>query len=1233
MTPTTLANRYLLQSELGAGGMGTVYRGMDTHTGQTVAVKQLRAELSQPDMIERFRREGQALRDLNHPNIVKLLDTLEHDGQHYLVMEYVPGGDLTRLIQQGRLPHERVVELALDLADALTRAHRLNILHRDLKPANVLISEDGTLRLTDFGVAHVGSKARVTGTGAIIGTLDYLPPEIFDDKPFDARGDIWAFGVMLFELLAGKHPFSGDSVIQVIQAITTKPVPDLEVLCDAPITLVDLVYRMLEKDPNRRIRSVRVIGVELEALLNGHAGEGEISMTIVGERFAEATEPIHPHNLPAETTPFVGRKAELRELDTLLRNSSNRLITILAPGGMGKTRLGVEIGRSFLGQGVMPSNDNPFPDGVFIVQLAPLEITDQIVSAIADALKFQFYPGGEPRAQLLDYLRAKSIMIIMDNFEHLLDGAEYVTQILEAAPRVTILATSRARLTVRFETVFTLGAMDFPDWETPEDALQYGAVQLFMQSARRAKPAFELTAGNLDYVARICKLVQGLPLGLELAAAWLEMLHAEEIAAEIQRSADFLESNAQDLPERQRSIRAVFDYSWKMLNEHQRGIVRRLAVFRGGFSRSAAQTVTGAGLRDLMTLVNVSAIQRDPDSGDYAMHELLRQYAEEHLDASGEAGAVRDAHSDYYLTALFNRRGEIETGAALGLLGDIESDLGNVRAALLWAAQRGHYGAIDGALRMVWFYATMRAQFDQGSSILDEVARIIRTQPASQDRDTTLAYTLTTHARIAAQIHATKRVQSLIEEAEPLLTEAAPAYIRAYFYLAKGFNVADTEGPAAGRPLMEKGLDLFRAAGDRWGEAEALRDLGNVYWYMVWRFGETENWEQARVILLEAYTIQQQSGDVTNIARTTMNLATAENGVLRQEKNVFSPARYMEALGYARGMGDRYREAGILMNLGVEYGQRGEILKSLDYHEQALAIYENLGNLVMIDWTRDGIAECFVSLGDYARAAVIYREQAQMMAEAGHLRRSYVDRLKLSAVLALQGEFDEAVRIVQEILALNSEPSNIAIIGQSQRYIITLFAQMGDFTSARSYLEPYLELLESGKYDEVPARWAYYANAMLEFQAGNYAAARELADQHAAFIDRSGAPRHILRINALRASIAAAQGRLDEARANGLEALRLALGLENVPSRAMALQGWLDTLIASQDRNMAVQVATCLQHDPRTPAHERRWAGEKLAKLRAASDGSTFSAAVERGKTLAIEAMIAALLAELGSAS
>jgi serine/threonine protein kinase/tetratricopeptide (TPR) repeat protein len=268
-----VAGRYQLEQLIGRGGMGDVYRGIDAQTGEEVAVKLLHESIVEdnPDIVDRFRREGEALRKLDHPNIVKLLDTVEENGRHYLVMEYVGGGSLRDLIDEhARLPLEAVLNIALDLADALTRAHRLNVIHRDIKPDNVLLAEDGTPRLTDFGVAHLGDRTRLTQTGSVIGTYAYLSPEACNGLELDERADIWSFGIMLFEMLTGRVPFHESGTAAILTAILTRPAPDITRLRPGlPEPLTDLICRMLEKERDRRIPSVRLVGAELEVLIRG----------------------------------------------------------------------------------------------------------------------------------------------------------------------------------------------------------------------------------------------------------------------------------------------------------------------------------------------------------------------------------------------------------------------------------------------------------------------------------------------------------------------------------------------------------------------------------------------------------------------------------------------------------------------------------------------------------------------------------------------------------------------------------------------------------------------------------------------------------------------------------------------------------------------------------------------------------------------------------------------------
>ncbi|QPC82901.1 protein kinase [Phototrophicus methaneseepsis] len=310
-----IGDRFELNTEpayiLGEGGMGTVYEGVDSLTGQKVAIKRLSTEVvrDRPETLERFAREAEALRRLNHPNIVDVIATINEDNEHYIVMEYVPGGSLRDILDEhGPLPLRRVLEIALDLADALTRAHRLKIIHRDLKPGNILLAQDGTPRLTDFGVAHLDDKPDVTRTGAVVGTVSYLPPEALNGHPLDERADIWGFGVVLYEMLIGQRPFEGETVTARVTAILTHPMPDMSRLrYDVPVSVQSLIGRMLAKEPTMRISSVRQIGTELESMLHQMDRSTQVIPQMGGPTASSGrfeTTPGHPYQPNPEETEY-----------------------------------------------------------------------------------------------------------------------------------------------------------------------------------------------------------------------------------------------------------------------------------------------------------------------------------------------------------------------------------------------------------------------------------------------------------------------------------------------------------------------------------------------------------------------------------------------------------------------------------------------------------------------------------------------------------------------------------------------------------------------------------------------------------------------------------------------------------------------------------------------------------------------------------------------------------------
>jgi predicted ATPase/DNA-binding CsgD family transcriptional regulator len=348
------------------------------------------------------------------------------------------------------------------------------------------------------------------------------------------------------------------------------------------------------------------------------------------ERDPGAKQPAGNHNLPESVTHFVGRKQEIQDLLQLLGVADNRLVTILAPGGMGKTRLSIEVARTQIRR---------FSDGVYFVPLAPLSSPYDIVTTIAENIGLVFHGNKAPAHQLIDFLSDREMLLVLDNFEHLMEGSELVSDMIQATPDIQFVVTSRERLNLHGETVYRLRGMGFPTWETPDDTLEYDSVKLFLQSAKRVRADFELRTNDLDFLARICRLTAGMPLGIELAAGWVDVLTLEQITNEIQRGIDILATDLRDVPERHRSLHATFEQTWRRLTSEEQTVFARLSVFRGGFTLEPAGAVASANLWQLRKLAQKSLIQIETNDR-YSIHELLRQYGESKLDELSDLPAI-----------------------------------------------------------------------------------------------------------------------------------------------------------------------------------------------------------------------------------------------------------------------------------------------------------------------------------------------------------------------------------------------------------------------------------------------------------------------------------------------------------------------------------------------------------------------------------------------------------------
>jgi len=688
--------------------------------------------------------------------------------------------------------------------------------------------------------------------------------------------------------------------------------------------------------------------------------------------------PAEPrHNLPGDLTPFVGRSRELAELTALASGGGTRLLTLSGVGGMGKTRLALELARSRLGH---------FPDGVYAVPLAQLVNPADVAPAIASAVGVPMnagdpHHGGDPRWALVSELRHRRMLLVLDNFEHLLDGVDIVAEVLREAPGVEIVATSRERLNLQGEQHYRVGGLAY-EVETGGDPATAAAVQLFTQAARRVDPGFTLDAVTTPAVLRICRLVEGMPLGLELAAAWSESLSAAEIAEEIQRSLDFLTVEWSNLPERQRSIRAVFDSSWRLLDEAEQRAFRALAVFRGGFTREAAMEVAGTPLPVLTRLVRKALLNRS-GGGRYEVHELLRQFSGEQLAASPDQGADLGArHTAYYLgltETLAPRLGGVEEGAALEQL-DAEHD--NLRAALRRAADHGHRHL---GLRLgvaLWPFWQRRSHLGEGRRWF---ARFL---PDPGGPDVT-------------------RADPAEGEAEGLLAAGDDPEVLAEAFLGAGWLAHDQDDFDQADLLFDAALRIEAALGITRRTAAVQAHRG------VMARGQGR-YRDAIDLVEDSLALARADGDDLGVAYALfrLGLVTREHGEYER-----AAAAYHECLAVYERLGDRTGASFAILGLGDIARDQGDHAQVVEHCERSLAVNRELGRSWGVGFTLNNLALAAMVRGDLDQAAAQAAEALQLF-QAHGIRGGVLELHVSSAQIALaRGDLEVAARHLAEALA------------------------------------------------------------------------------------------------------------------------------------------------------------------------------------------------------------------------
>ena len=671
---------YQLEESLGSGGMGMVFRAVDTRLGRSVALKFLAKELiGDEEARERLIVEARLAARLDHPNIGTIYAIEETaDQQLFLAMAYYPGETLRDRLDREALAWPEALQFAREVLQALVYAHDQGIIHRDVKPGNIMLSPQGA-KLLDFGLATLrDTKGMAEGA---TGTVMYMSPEQVRGQPFvDARADMWSFAVVLYEMLTGAAPFGtgGGMAKLILNIVSRDPEPVSSLAPGVPEAVDSLLQIALAKDPEDRYEGAAEMLQDLEAIAQGEAGR-------TPQRQPEAPAPDEPTsrqpaptNLVSPKNPLVGRLDERALIEQYLADSNCQVITLLGLGGVGKTRLALQVAADRVTSGHSA-------EGVFIVELDGLDHPDLITSSIADVFDLDLHPLEDDVEQIVAEVGSKHLLLVLDNFEHLMDGVALVHVLVRGCPNLKLLVTSRERLQLPEEYVVPLQGLPYPEPGAGlEEAAESEAVELFAQRARQVDSDFVLDEANQLYVVEICALVFGLPLGLELAAAWTRILEPEEIVAEIKSDGDFLSTSSRTVTERHRSIRAVFDYSWRLLTPAEQSVLMGLSVFRGGASKLAAQAVAGASLDLLSQLADKSLLART-DAGTFEQHGLLQQYARQKLaEVPEREKQVLAGHAHFFLE-LLTLRCEALRRADADALEEIETSLDNIRTGWRYA--------------------------------------------------------------------------------------------------------------------------------------------------------------------------------------------------------------------------------------------------------------------------------------------------------------------------------------------------------------------------------------------------------------------------------------------------------------------------------------------------------------------------------------------------------------------
>ncbi|MFO7537195.1 MAG: tetratricopeptide repeat protein [Chloroflexota bacterium] len=698
---------------------------------------------------------------------------------------------------------------------------------------------------------------------------------------------------------------------------------------------------------------------------------------------------------PKALTPFIGRQTETAEIDRLLANPDCRLLTLLGPGGIGKTRLALEVAS---GAG------RHFADGVVFVPLQAVSTLAFLVPAMAEALDIAAPGRGDSQAQLLNHLASKELLLVLDNFEQLLDGAGLLSQIVQQCAGVRLLVTSRTALYLQEEWLYPLAGLPYPPVEQaaapwPEIAV-FDAVQLFVERARRVRPGFSPQAEQ-PHLLRICQLVEGMPLALELAAAWARSLDCATIVTEIERNLTFLTSPLRNVADRHRSMQAVFTHSWSLLAPAEQETFPRLALFRGGFRREAATAVAGADLSLLTGLVDKSLLRWEAN-GRYQVHELLRQYGENQLRQSAAKEAeTRQRHADYYLDFLYRQSDAMLGSGQLEAAAEIAAEMENIRTAWQWAVQQQQFAALDRAIEPLAMFCHLKSRYREAAGLLEAA---LAAATASEVQTPVMARLLSEMGWMAIRLGQFDKAAQVLHECLAIHRQFGlrPLPGQATDPLLGLATLASIDGD------YEQAEELAKQARQTAAAHNQLSNLQTALYLLASSAYAQGRYEQAQTQAQAAYDICRQTQD-----RWFMAYCLNELGKAALALGDYAAAQRHFETGYAlrQQFSDWEGMALALNNLGDVAWRRQQYDEARDLFGRSVALYRQSNDQGGLATAVHGLAKTAVAQNNYELAQQQFRQALDIAAEIQFTTL-------LLAILAAVGHFLWQLGRVEAALSL-----------------------------------------------------------------------------------------------------------------------------------------------------------------------------------------------------------------------